>query len=75
MSNGITQNTIEEDSRCGGGKECHHPIYKPCREATTLHKVKQAVPSHRVKSLLDVELEKDGWSLGVVKSPNIVLNP
>jgi hypothetical protein len=75
MSNGITRNTVEEDSRCGGGKECYHPISKPCPEATTLHKVKQVVPSHRVKGLLDVELKKDGWSLGAVNSPNIVSNP
>jgi hypothetical protein len=39
-----------------------------------LHEVKQIIPPHQVKCLLDVKLEEDGWSFGTVKPPNVVSN-
>lgn len=65
-------NPIQKDPRGGCAKECGDPIPKYARESSTLEKVKNVLPLHRVEGFPDVKLEKEGRGFVLMESPSKV---
>ena len=68
MVDGLARDTIKKDSGQGGSKKGGYPICPSVRKTFFPKKVEEVVPTDRVKSLCDVELEEERGGVREVNS-------